>query len=173
MYGEQACCVSLCGATVLLMVTDDARPEMLLQLLLLLWTPRLLQRPPVLLLQVLCLLLTDPSLSLLAAAAAAAGVVGAKANNLAKLRNKLPEWIQVPASVALPFGTFEQVLAFGANSGAAARLRELQQELGRAEVRRHLWLRFMCFICWYGGTGDQGVTFAGVMRRVMVQLAQA
>jgi alpha-glucan,water dikinase len=62
-------------------------------------------------------------------------VVGAKANNLAKLRNKLPEWIQVPASVALPFGTFEQVLAFGANSGAAARLRELQQELGRAEVR--------------------------------------
>uniref|UniRef100_A0A383WLS7 Uncharacterized protein n=1 Tax=Tetradesmus obliquus TaxID=3088 RepID=A0A383WLS7_TETOB len=62
------------------------------------------------------------------------GVVGAKANNLAKLRNKLPEWIQVPASVALPFGTFEQVLAFGANSGAAARLRELQQELGRAEV---------------------------------------
>ncbi|KAF6251712.1 glutathione synthetase ATP-binding domain-like protein [Scenedesmus sp. NREL 46B-D3] len=62
------------------------------------------------------------------------GVVGAKANNLAKLRNTLPAWIQVPAGVALPFGTFEQVLAFGANSSAAARLRELQQELGRAEV---------------------------------------
>jgi alpha-glucan,water dikinase len=66
---------------------------------------------------------------------AAAGVVGAKANNLAKLRNALPSWIQVPASVALPFGTFEQVLGYAPNAGAAARLRELQQELGRAQVR--------------------------------------
>ena len=37
------------------------------------------------------------------------GVVGAKSKNLAGLRGKLPEWIALPASITLPFGSFEQV----------------------------------------------------------------
>jgi len=38
------------------------------------------------------------------------GVVGAKSKNLAGLRGLLPEWINLPASVALPFGSFEAAL---------------------------------------------------------------
>jgi alpha-glucan,water dikinase len=38
-------------------------------------------------------------------------VVGGKANNLNGLRGRLPEWIHLPASLALPFGTFEKALA--------------------------------------------------------------
>jgi alpha-glucan,water dikinase len=37
--------------------------------------------------------------------------VGAKANNLNGLRGRLPEWIHVPASLALPFCVFEKALA--------------------------------------------------------------
>lgn len=63
-----------------------------------------------------------------------AGVVGAKAYNLAKLRSTLPDWVRVPASVALPFGVFEAVMDDAANAGAAAQLRRLQAELGSARV---------------------------------------
>jgi alpha-glucan,water dikinase len=37
-------------------------------------------------------------------------VVGGKSNNLNGLRGRLPEWIRLPASVALPFGAFEKAL---------------------------------------------------------------
>jgi alpha-glucan,water dikinase len=37
--------------------------------------------------------------------------VGAKSRNIANLRGKLPSWIRLPTSVALPFGVFEKVLA--------------------------------------------------------------
>ena len=62
------------------------------------------------------------------------GIVGAKANNLKTLRQKLPDWIKVPASIALPFGTFERVLGHNANGGVAGRLHKLQEEVGRAQV---------------------------------------
>jgi alpha-glucan,water dikinase len=39
--------------------------------------------------------------------------VGGKANNLNGLRGRLPEWIGLPMSVALPFGAFERALAEG------------------------------------------------------------
>lgn len=39
------------------------------------------------------------------------GVVGAKSKNLAGLRGRLPDNINLPASVTLPFGCFEQVRA--------------------------------------------------------------
>eukprot|EP00959_Pyramimonas_sp_CCMP1952_P086707 1813506-Pyramimonas_sp.AAC.1 len=39
----------------------------------------------------------------------APGVVGAKSKNLANLRGKLPEWIQLPPSMAVPFSTFDEV----------------------------------------------------------------
>ncbi|EFJ44707.1 hypothetical protein VOLCADRAFT_118653, partial [Volvox carteri f. nagariensis] len=43
------------------------------------------------------------------------GVVGAKSKNLAKLRGRLPANINLPASVTLPFGCFEQVLELPEN----------------------------------------------------------
>lgn len=56
-------------------------------------------------------------------------VVGAKACNLAKLRSRLPEWIMVPKSVALPLGTFEAVLADPANAEVAAEIAQIEQQL--------------------------------------------
>lgn len=57
------------------------------------------------------------------------GLVGGKSGNLATLRGKLPESIAVPASVALPFGTFERVLKDAINKEAAAAVAELQKKL--------------------------------------------
>jgi hypothetical protein len=56
-------------------------------------------------------------------------VVGAKACNLAKLRERLPEWILVPRSVALPFGTFEAVLADPVNAAVAQQLAAIDSQL--------------------------------------------
>jgi alpha-glucan,water dikinase len=42
-------------------------------------------------------------------------IVGAKANNLSGLRGRLPDWIHLPASLALPFGAFEKALEDPAN----------------------------------------------------------
>jgi alpha-glucan,water dikinase len=41
----------------------------------------------------------------------APGLVGGKSNNLNGLRGRLPDWVQTPKSLALPFGVFERVLA--------------------------------------------------------------
>jgi len=45
----------------------------------------------------------------------APGLVGGKANNLNGLRGKLPEWIHLPVSLALPFGVLERVVEADAN----------------------------------------------------------
>ena len=45
----------------------------------------------------------------------APGVVGGKSNNLNGLRGRLPDWIGLPASVALPFGALEKALGDDAN----------------------------------------------------------
>lgn len=45
------------------------------------------------------------------------------------LQGKLPDWIHLPASAALPFGTFEAVLADSRNAGIAAEIQLLQQQL--------------------------------------------
>lgn len=60
-----------------------------------------------------------------------AGLVGGKSGNLAALRGKLPASIAVPASVALPFGTFERVLKDDVNQEAAAAVAKLQKQLVR------------------------------------------
>lgn len=58
------------------------------------------------------------------------GVVGAKARNLAVLRGKgLPDSIKLPRSIALPFGTFEKVLAHGVNTGLQGTFHALVGEL--------------------------------------------
>lgn len=41
--------------------------------------------------------------------------VGAKSRNIAYLKGKVPSWVGVPTSVAIPFGTFEKVLSDGLN----------------------------------------------------------
>jgi alpha-glucan, water dikinase len=37
--------------------------------------------------------------------------VGAKSRNIAYLKEKVPSWIGIPTSIALPFGVFEKVLS--------------------------------------------------------------
>lgn len=41
--------------------------------------------------------------------------VGAKSRNIAFLKDKVPSWVGIPTSVALPFGAFEKVISVDAN----------------------------------------------------------
>jgi alpha-glucan,water dikinase len=52
-------------------------------------------------------------------------VVGGKSNNLSGLRGRLPDWIHLPASVALPFGAFERALGDGCNRALRGRYEAL------------------------------------------------
>ena len=63
-------------------------------------------------------------------------VVGGKSLHLAQLKSKLPDWLRLPASVALPFGVFEKVLSLDVNHQAARRYQELVQEAqnGKADA---------------------------------------
>ncbi|EFN54548.1 hypothetical protein CHLNCDRAFT_135335 [Chlorella variabilis] len=60
------------------------------------------------------------------------GVVGGKSANLAALRSKLPAGVQAPASIALPFGTFERVLAADCNKAVAAAVVAEEQQAAAA-----------------------------------------
>ena len=57
------------------------------------------------------------------------GVVGGKSGNLARLRGQLPDWVHVPASVALPFGSCERVLQDALNAETADAVAAQQREL--------------------------------------------
>jgi alpha-glucan, water dikinase len=61
--------------------------------------------------------------------------VGGKSNNLNRLRNRLPEWIRLPPSAAIPFGVFEKVLDLGANKPVSERYEALTREIGRQTGR--------------------------------------
>jgi len=63
------------------------------------------------------------------------GVVGAKSKNLANLRGKLPEWISLPSSIALPFGSFEAALATNGNKETAAALKEAISMVNNGDTR--------------------------------------
>jgi alpha-glucan,water dikinase len=52
-------------------------------------------------------------------------MVGAKANNLIGLRGKLPDWIRLPTSLALPFRAFEGVLEDDSNRELRAQVEAL------------------------------------------------
>jgi alpha-glucan, water dikinase len=52
-------------------------------------------------------------------------LVGGKSLHLKQLRGRLPEWIHLPVSVALPFGTFNKVLGTEANRKACERYERL------------------------------------------------
>lgn len=72
------------------------------------------------------------------------GLVGGKSLNLIRLKGRLPEWVRLPASCALPFGVFEKVLSMERNRKTAERCRELLERIEGnppevlAEVRRTL-----------------------------------
>jgi alpha-glucan,water dikinase len=56
-------------------------------------------------------------------------LVGGKSCHLKELAKKLPDWIQVPRSVALPFAVFDAVLALDANRAVAERYRGLLAQI--------------------------------------------
>ncbi|XP_051122172.1 alpha-glucan water dikinase, chloroplastic isoform X2 [Andrographis paniculata] len=57
-------------------------------------------------------------------------MVGAKSRNIAHLKGKLPSWVNIPTSVALPFGVFETVLSDNLNQAVANKLQALKSKLG-------------------------------------------
>jgi alpha-glucan,water dikinase len=69
-------------------------------------------------------------------------VVGGKSCRQAELRSRLPEWIRLPASAALPFGVFEKVLGHELNREVAKRYAEQVKQTANsgteplAEVRK-------------------------------------
>ena len=55
-------------------------------------------------------------------------LVGAKSCHQARLQGRLPEWIRLPGSAALPFGVFEKVLGWEQNRQIAKRYAELARQ---------------------------------------------
>ncbi|XP_019166630.1 PREDICTED: alpha-glucan water dikinase, chloroplastic-like [Ipomoea nil] len=60
-------------------------------------------------------------------------LVGAKSRNIANLKGKVPSWIGIPTSVALPFGVFEKVLSDDINKGVDAKLQVLKKKLSEGD----------------------------------------
>ncbi|KAL4574024.1 hypothetical protein LXL04_020846 [Taraxacum kok-saghyz] len=60
-------------------------------------------------------------------------MVGAKSRNIAYLKGKVPSWVGIPTSVALPFGSFEKVLSDELNKGVSEKLQILKRKLGAGE----------------------------------------
>lgn len=61
-------------------------------------------------------------------------MVGAKSRNISYLRGRVPSWVGVPTSIALPFGVFEEVLSHGPNKEVADKLKTLKKELEGGDV---------------------------------------
>lgn len=72
----------------------------------------------------------NPTLDVLAMAEFAKGRVGGKSWHTQELSAMLPDWIQTPRSIALPFGVFDAVLADKANAAVAKKYRELLARFG-------------------------------------------
>ncbi|PON44874.1 Pyruvate, phosphate dikinase [Parasponia andersonii] len=60
-------------------------------------------------------------------------LVGAKSRNISYLRGKVPSWIGIPTSVALPFGVFEKILSDDSNKEVARKLESLKEKLKHEE----------------------------------------
>ncbi|KAL8519122.1 hypothetical protein ACS0TY_010167 [Phlomoides rotata] len=61
-------------------------------------------------------------------------MVGAKSRNIAHLKGKLPSWVNIPTSVALPFGVFEKVLSDDLNQIVANKLQVLKTKLDDGDI---------------------------------------
>lgn len=57
--------------------------------------------------------------------------VGGKSLRQTQLRGRLPDWVALPASVAIPFGVFERILAHPQNRPVAERYAQCLQTIGR------------------------------------------
>ncbi|KAI3744640.1 hypothetical protein L1987_57728 [Smallanthus sonchifolius] len=57
-------------------------------------------------------------------------MVGAKSRNIAYLKGKVPSFVGIPTSVAIPFGVFEKVLSDELNQGVSEKLQILKKQLG-------------------------------------------
>ncbi|XWS34753.1 hypothetical protein CRYUN_Cryun21dG0064500 [Craigia yunnanensis] len=57
-------------------------------------------------------------------------MVGAKSRNISYLKGKVPSWVGIPTSAALPFGVFEKVLADKLNKEVDEKLKILKKKLG-------------------------------------------
>jgi alpha-glucan,water dikinase len=68
-------------------------------------------------------------------------VVGGKSLHQAQLRGQLPDWIELPKSVAIPFGVFEKVLALSSNKDVAKRYDDLVQQADKGGVETLAELR--------------------------------
>ncbi len=62
-------------------------------------------------------------------------LTGGKALNLVRLDGKLPDWVRRPASIAVPFGAFERVMAAQANQAVAKQYAPLTLQLDREPDR--------------------------------------
>eukprot|EP01018_Ginkgo_biloba_P037271 Gb_00444 [translate_table: standard] len=63
-------------------------------------------------------------------------LVGSKSRNIAFLRGKVPSWVKVPTSVALPFGVFEMVLIEDMNKGVANKLADLNKLVAKGDFSK-------------------------------------
>jgi alpha-glucan, water dikinase len=68
-------------------------------------------------------------------------VVGGKAWRQKQLRSRLPDWIRLPASAALPFGVAERVLGLELNRDLAARYADGAREAAQGDSRSLAALR--------------------------------
>eukprot|EP00252_Welwitschia_mirabilis_P003710 TRINITY_DN1376_c0_g2_i2.p1 TRINITY_DN1376_c0_g2~~TRINITY_DN1376_c0_g2_i2.p1 ORF type:complete len:1219 (-),score=310.92 TRINITY_DN1376_c0_g2_i2:176-3832(-) len=63
-------------------------------------------------------------------------LVGAKSRNIGYLRGKLPSWVKVPVSVALPFGVFEKVLSEEMNKNVAEKIASLENLVTEGDISK-------------------------------------
>ncbi|XP_031495400.1 alpha-glucan water dikinase 2 [Nymphaea colorata] len=62
--------------------------------------------------------------------------VGAKSRNLRYLKGKLPPWVHVPTSIAIPFGVFETILMLVENKDEAKRISSLSRCLDAGDLSK-------------------------------------
>ncbi|XP_048540331.1 alpha-glucan water dikinase, chloroplastic-like [Triticum urartu] len=60
-------------------------------------------------------------------------MVGAKSRNIAYLKGKVPSWVGIPTSVAIPFGTFEKILSDETNKEVAQNIQMLKGRLAQED----------------------------------------
>ncbi|GMH01575.1 hypothetical protein Nepgr_003414 [Nepenthes gracilis] len=62
-------------------------------------------------------------------------MVGAKSRNISYLKGRVPPWVGIPTSIALPFGVFEEVLADGLNKEVDKTMKILKKDLKGGDFR--------------------------------------
>ncbi|KAI3992894.1 hypothetical protein MKX01_034244 [Papaver californicum] len=63
-------------------------------------------------------------------------MVGAKSRNIQFLRGRVPSWIKIPISVALPFGVFEKVLSSELNKDLAYKVSSLSKFVNDGDLSK-------------------------------------